>query len=57
MGHWWMSMSTVCSRAPRVLEFAHEDDVKNVFLERAVRCTLVRLVREGWCTQEFAGLL
>ena len=46
-------------RAPRVLEFALEDDVKNVSPERGARGArraLVGLFGEGWCTQEFAGL-
>ncbi|KIM37117.1 hypothetical protein M413DRAFT_31068 [Hebeloma cylindrosporum] len=43
-------------RAPRVLEFALEEDVKNVALERGARRALVGLFGEGWCTQEFAGL-
>ena len=43
-------------RAPRVLEFALEDDVKNVSLDRGARRALVGLFGEGWCTQEFASL-
>jgi len=43
-------------RAPRVLEFALEEDVKNTSLERDARRALVGLFGEGWCTQEFAGL-
>ncbi|PFH46430.1 hypothetical protein AMATHDRAFT_7810 [Amanita thiersii Skay4041] len=43
-------------RAPRVLEFALGDDVKNPHLERGARRALVGLFGEGWCTSEFAGL-
>ena len=43
-------------RAPRVLEFALEEDVKNTSLERGARRALVGPFGEGWCTQEFAGL-
>lgn len=43
-------------RAPRVLEFALRDDVKNRHLERGARRALVGLYGEGWCTQEFAAL-
>ena len=43
-------------RAPRVLEFATSDDVKNSVLERGARRALVGLFGEGWCTAEFAGL-
>lgn len=43
-------------RAPRVLEFALADDVKNQLLERGARRALVGLFGEGWCTPEFAGL-
>ncbi|GBE83716.1 hypothetical protein SCP_0507720 [Sparassis crispa] len=43
-------------RAPRVLEFAVTDDVKNAYLERGARRALVGLFGEGWCTSEFAGL-
>ncbi|KAF8954514.1 hypothetical protein BDZ97DRAFT_1928178 [Flammula alnicola] len=43
-------------RAPRVLEFALADDVKNSALERGARRALVGLFGEGWCTQEFASL-
>ena len=46
----------VMTRAPRVLEFALEDDVKNGSLERGARRALVGLFGEGWCTQEFASL-
>ncbi|EKM74816.1 hypothetical protein AGABI1DRAFT_132857 [Agaricus bisporus var. burnettii JB137-S8] len=43
-------------RAPRVLEFSLEEDVKNTHLERGARRALVGLYGEGWCTQEFASL-
>ncbi|KDR66670.1 hypothetical protein GALMADRAFT_147723 [Galerina marginata CBS 339.88] len=43
-------------RAPRVLEFALEEDVRNQLLERGARRALVGLFGEGWCTQEFALL-
>ncbi|KAH9886001.1 hypothetical protein C8Q73DRAFT_289192 [Cubamyces lactineus] len=43
-------------RAPRVLQFAVSDDVKNAHLERGARRALVGLFGEGWCTSEFAAL-
>ena len=43
-------------RAPRVLEFALSDDVKNSHLERGARRALVGLFGEGWCTPEFTQL-
>jgi hypothetical protein len=43
-------------RAPRTLEFAISDDVKNVHLERGARRALVGIFGEGWCTIEFATL-
>ncbi|EGO03664.1 hypothetical protein SERLA73DRAFT_69514 [Serpula lacrymans var. lacrymans S7.3] len=43
-------------RAPRVLEFALSDDVKNSHLERGARRALVGLFGEGWCLSEFAML-
>lgn len=43
-------------RAPRVLEFALMEDVKNPHLERGARRALVGLFGEGWCTAEFAHL-
>ena len=43
-------------RAPRILEFSLEDDVKNPHLERGSRRALVGLFGEGWCTPEFARL-
>ncbi|KZT43568.1 hypothetical protein SISSUDRAFT_997224 [Sistotremastrum suecicum HHB10207 ss-3] len=43
-------------RAPRVLEFATADDVKNMYLERGARRALVGLCGEGWCNSEFASL-
>ncbi|KAM6503815.1 hypothetical protein JOM56_000758 [Amanita muscaria] len=43
-------------RAPRVLEFAIADDVKNIYLDRGARRALVGLFGEGWCTSEFASL-
>ena len=43
-------------RAPRVLELALADDVKNPHLERGARRALVGLFGEGWCTSEFAAL-
>ncbi|OBZ65104.1 hypothetical protein A0H81_14914 [Grifola frondosa] len=46
----------MCAAAPRVLEFAIMDDVKNPHLERGARRALVGLFGEGWCTSEFATL-
>ncbi|KAF8881150.1 hypothetical protein CPB84DRAFT_1851646 [Gymnopilus junonius] len=43
-------------RAPRVLEFSLEEDVRNLLLERGARRALVGMFGEGWCTQEFASL-
>jgi hypothetical protein len=43
-------------RAPRVLEFALSEDVKNPILERGARRALVGMYGEGWCTSEFATL-
>jgi hypothetical protein len=43
-------------RAPRTLEFALSEDVKNTNLERGARRALVGLFGEGWCTVEFATL-
>ncbi|KAF9652431.1 hypothetical protein BDM02DRAFT_3153836 [Thelephora ganbajun] len=43
-------------RAPRVLEFAIADDVKNQHLERGARRALVGIYGEGWCTSEFFKL-
>ena len=43
-------------RAPRVLEFSLQPDVKNAYLERGTRRALVGLFGEGWCTPEFATL-
>lgn len=43
-------------RAPRVLEFALADDVKNAHLDRGARRALVGLYGEGWCTHEFSQL-
>jgi hypothetical protein len=43
-------------RAPRTLEFALSEDVKNPNLERGARRALVGLFGEGWCTVEFATL-
>lgn len=43
-------------RAPRVLEFALMEDVKNTHLERGARRALVGLFGDGWCTAEFARL-
>jgi hypothetical protein len=43
-------------RAPRTLEFAVAEDVKNPHLERGARRALVGLFGEGWCTPEFAQL-
>ncbi|KAI0051380.1 hypothetical protein FA95DRAFT_1554731 [Auriscalpium vulgare] len=46
-----------CSRrVPRVLEFALQDDVKNVPLERGARRGLVGLFGDGWCNADFARL-
>ena len=43
-------------RAPRVLEFAIAEDVKNQHLERGARRALVGIYGEGWCTSEFSKL-
>ncbi|TFK46743.1 hypothetical protein OE88DRAFT_1720946 [Heliocybe sulcata] len=43
-------------RAPRVLEFASQDDVKNQHLDRGARRALVGLFGEGWATPEFSKL-
>lgn len=43
-------------RAPRILDFALMDDVKNTHLERGARRALVGLFGEGWCNSEFARL-
>ena len=43
-------------RAPRVLEFAIEEDVKNQYLERGAKRALVGIYGEGWCTTEFSKL-
>ena len=43
-------------RAPRVLEFATAEDVKNPHLERGARRALVGIYGEGWCTPEFSKL-
>lgn len=43
-------------RAPRMLEFSLQPDVKNAYLERGARRALVGLFGEGWCTPEFATL-
>ena len=43
-------------RAPRVLEFATAEDVKNQHLERGARRALVGIYGEGWCTSEFSRL-
>jgi hypothetical protein len=43
-------------RAPRVLEFALAEDVKNQHLERGARRALVGIYGEGWCTSEFSRL-
>ncbi|KAJ8584258.1 kinase-like protein [Rhizopogon salebrosus TDB-379] len=43
-------------RAPRLLEFALADGVKNTYLERGARRALVSLFGEGWCISEFASL-
>ena len=43
-------------RAPRILEFATAEDVKNNVLERGARRALVGLFGEGWVTPEFAAL-
>ena len=43
-------------RAPRVLEFAIAEDVKNQYLERGARRALVGIYGEGWCTSEFSKL-
>jgi hypothetical protein len=43
-------------RAPRVLEFALQDDVKNPHLEAGARRALVGMFGEGWCNAEFVGL-
>lgn len=43
-------------RAPRVLQFAMAEDVKNQHLDRGARRALVGLFGEGWLTTEFALL-
>lgn len=43
-------------RAPRILEFATADDVKNKYLERGARRAIVGHFGDGWCTSEFATL-
>ncbi|EJD49957.1 hypothetical protein AURDEDRAFT_84583 [Auricularia subglabra TFB-10046 SS5] len=43
-------------RAPRVLAFAMEPDVRNAVLENGARRTLSGLFGDGWCTPEFAAL-
>ncbi|KAF6748133.1 hypothetical protein DFP72DRAFT_581783 [Ephemerocybe angulata] len=43
-------------RAPRVLEFSLEPDVRNAHFERGARRAMVGMFGEGWCTQEFASL-
>lgn len=43
-------------RAPRVLTFAMEPDIKNSQMENGARRTLSGLFGEGWCTPEFAAL-
>ncbi|TFK62634.1 hypothetical protein BDN72DRAFT_827296 [Pluteus cervinus] len=43
-------------RAPRILEFAMMEDVKNAHLDRGARRALVGLFGEGWCTTDFAAL-
>lgn len=47
---------TCVRRAPRILEFAIADDVKNPILERGARRALVGIFGEGWVTPEFAAL-
>ncbi|KDR68153.1 hypothetical protein GALMADRAFT_146636 [Galerina marginata CBS 339.88] len=47
----------VCAkRAPHVLQFALEEDIKSDVLERGARRALIGLFGEGWCTEEFAAL-
>ena len=43
-------------RAPRVLAFALEPEVRNALLENGARRALGTLFGEGWVTQEFAAL-
>ena len=43
-------------RAPRILEFALAEDVKNPVLERGARRALVGIFGEGWVTPEFGAL-
>jgi hypothetical protein len=43
-------------RAPRVLEFAVQDDVKNPHLEAGAKRALVGMFGQGWCNAEFVGL-
>jgi hypothetical protein len=47
---------TCARRAPRILEFAASEDVKNALLERGARRALVGVFGEGWCNQEFVSL-
>ncbi|KAH9478923.1 hypothetical protein JR316_0009386 [Psilocybe cubensis] len=44
-------------RAPRVLEFAVREDVRNTCLERGARRALVGMFGEGWCTAEFGNMM
>jgi hypothetical protein len=43
-------------RAPRILEFSMQEDVKNSHLEAGARRALVGMFGEGWCNPEFAAL-
>jgi hypothetical protein len=43
-------------RAPRILEFSMQEDVKNSYLEAGARRALVGMFGEGWCNAEFAAL-
>ncbi|KAJ7593454.1 hypothetical protein C8J56DRAFT_498559 [Mycena floridula] len=43
-------------RAPRILEFAIRDDVKNKILERGARRALTGIWGEGWVTSELGGM-
>lgn len=47
---------TCIRRAPRILEFAMADDVKNSVMERGARRALVGIFGDGWVTPEFAAL-
>ncbi|EKM49665.1 uncharacterized protein PHACADRAFT_33234 [Phanerochaete carnosa HHB-10118-sp] len=59
-GNAWGAVGCKCipcmQRAPRILDFSLEDDVKNSYLERGARRALTAYFGEGWCTTEFVHL-